>query len=265
MVENKFAEGYVKSCNCYVSSEDLISMKMGKKKMIYDIKNDIFCPECCQTLLSVHAGPKKQYLSKSTKNGVIDHEEDCSYRVEVAGKKVIESFEENRSYEEIEDNLLALLDKNIAIRTRDKNAPKKIKKAHNNLVYSYSKANNHYKKRIPSQLLDDSFPLNYEPEIKKFYYVRIIAKSPVENGDWINYRIRTENNVFLFSLGIKKDTPHFSKLQAKLDLCVGKLTDFALYALVRENEKWDDKEKVIKKYRNVAVFNPHYLVVRESI
>jgi len=144
----KFEEAFVKSTGETVDALLLIQMNEDIIPRSIDLDNDIYCPECQHTHLTVVNRKDGQYLRKSSRGGNPRHADDCNYGVDVAGKRESREYFNKKTPIEVGHDLEQLLTKDLAIREHNPNAPKVVKKVNSRLVLTPENSNNHEKKRV---------------------------------------------------------------------------------------------------------------------
>ncbi|WP_048000758.1 hypothetical protein [Lactiplantibacillus herbarum] len=260
---NKFSEAFVKSKNITVDALTLIEMENGDIPKEYDLKNDLYCPECHEPLLSIINRMSGKYLRRSLRTGNPKHH-NCSYELHVATHQEVKRYVEEKNRGEISQDLVQLLLKDNAIRIRDVHANDVIRKTNNRLVYTAKDANDHERKRIAQQKLNNLFIKNLETGVNKYYYGRVQLTNRRENVDFVNYTVKSVEKSRLFSMGIPK---YCENLIDEIDAIFGDkklvVVDLAIFSEIKVKEGMIKNHKVV--YRDATIQNESYCLVKKVI
>lgn len=255
----KFECAYVKTYGQLIEASKLIQMKSGSiDDEGIDLDNDVFCPECKKThLVIVNKISGDDYIRRSTQKENPEHDPKCTYEFEVAGKKESKAYFQKKNPSEIQHDLTQLLKEDIAVRERDPNAPKIMRKVNSEMVFSTNKANNHVRKRVPQQKLTEAFAKNLKSEhagdgFAKYYYGRVKVLKRESKKKFENYQILSSNGLVFFSLGVLNNLKDLTETLSKASNLKVPI-NLAIYGEIKFN----------RIYRDLVVFNENCCVIRE--
>lgn len=249
---NNFEAVYVKSSKQLISAVTLVKMKGKSRAEYYKLKNNLFCPECRQTLLVVVNRAHSKYIQRSHIKSNPMHE-NCSYGYRIATQRETQKFIKSSSNQGLREILNALLTKLDLIHRTDNQDARLFKEINCKLLYTLLNNKSFIQKRIPQQGLDELLIHNVQPGAFKFYYGRVVITSRQESikKRIINYKLCSKEGIYLASLSVPIS---FSKLTTSFDAIFTDhrtpVIDLAIFTKITINEFYmENGHRIV--YRNL--------------
>ncbi|ETY72607.1 hypothetical protein LFAB_16870 [Lactiplantibacillus fabifermentans T30PCM01] len=244
-----------------VTAPDLVVMKQKRRQSTFDLRGDLYCPECQQALLAVTNRRNSKYIYESQRVLQAAHTSHCSYNLRRATYREMRQYSTQVGVTKINQQLTQLLQKEVAVQASTEETARVIQATHQQLTHWFGSGSQCECKRLLYQRLDELLIYNLETRVPKFYYGRVILCDRRVHGRFINYTVKTLAGRWVCSIGIDC---HQAALLAKLD---GQLieqaavtVDLAFFGTIWQRA--GDINGHLISYRDVFLENDNYCVIR---